>query len=222
MEQNASSAVTLDEFLATISAGTGDDLLIRGPAMSGKQTVAYRAFVAAADDAVPICVTTTDRSDRVRATFDAAGGDGDRLVVVDAVSRQSGIEDRTQPRTRYAASPADLTGIGMALTSVLENLNRQPVVLVDSISSLLLYSELNLVFRFLHLLTGRIEAAGGRTIQLLNTDSHSSQELASVAQLFELLVDVRFDDSSRTVRLRGDVGTQTEWRPLVFDDEVDQ
>ncbi|SDM46274.1 RecA-superfamily ATPase, KaiC/GvpD/RAD55 family [Halogranum gelatinilyticum] len=219
MEQNVSSAVTIDDFLATVSASVGDDLLIEGPAMSGKHLLAYRALAQAASDSRPICVTTTDTSKRVREAFESAGGDSDRLLVVDAVSRQSGVATREDSRTRYASSPADLTGIGMALTGLLEQTSEQPVVLVDNISSLLLYSELDTVFRFLHLLTGRVEAAEGRTIQLLNTDSHSSQDRASITQLFELLVDLRLDDDSRSVRLRGGDGVQTDWQPLDFETE---
>lgn len=214
--------MAIGDFLTTVSAGTGDDLLIRGPAMSGKHVLAYRALAMAATDAFPICVTTTDTAKRVRDAFESAGGDRERLLVVDAVSRQSGVTVRDDSRTRYVASPADLTGIGMALSGLLEQTTGSPVVLVDNISSLLLYSELDVVFRFLHLLTGRVESAAGRTVQLLNSDSHSSQECASITQLFELLLDLRLDDGTRLVRLRGGDGTQTEWQRLDFDEEADQ
>lgn len=219
VEQNAPPAVAIDKFLETTSAGVGDDLLIEGPAMSGKHLLAYRAIVLDEAEAQPVCVTTTDTSNRVRATFEAAGGTADDLIVIDAVSRQSGVTAPDNPRTRYVSSPADLTGIGMALSSLLGNTTRPPIVLVDNISSLLLYNKLDLVFRFLHLLTGRVETAGGRTVQLFNTDSHSSQELASITQLFELLVTLRLDDDDgRLVRLRGGDGSQTGWQRLVFDD----
>lgn len=222
MEQNASPAVTIDDFLASMSASAGDDLLIQGPAMSGKHVLAYRALATAATDSLPVCVTTTDTANRVRDTFESAGGDSERLLVVDAVSRQSGVGTREDARTRYASSPADLTGVGMTLSGLLEGTTEPPVVLVDSVSSLLLYSDLDTVFRFLHLLTGRIEAADGRTIQLLNTDSHTSQECAAITQLFELVVDLRRDDDDRSVRLRDGGGTQSEWQRLVFDDEVNR
>jgi hypothetical protein len=184
-------------------------LLIRGPAMSGKRALAER--LSARSEGAPLWVTTTDAAGRVRS--DVGRPD---LRVVDAVTRQSGTAPEADDRTWYAASPADLTGLGMRVSEGLEAANAAdpPVVFLDSVSTLLLYADLERVYQFLHVVTSRIDALDGRSVHLLHTDGTGETDVATLTQLYSHVLETRRQDGAVQFRVTGRGLPEPEWRDV--------
>jgi len=180
-----------------------DGVLIYGPAMSGKRTLALDLLVRGVveTDGRALCVSTTDSAEAARAALDSRMPDAAEApgpVVIDATpSPGVGVD-----------SPADLTGIAKSLSEAYDDSRRSERLgsrtLVDNIATLLLYTDIEAVYRFLHALRARVAEAGGATIATLDTDGIEPGERRAVVGLFETAVEVREQASGFEYRLRRD------------------
>ncbi len=90
---------------------------------------------------------------------------------------------------------SDLTGLGIELSEFLENAHEaetvdRPRLCFDSLTALLQYADLKRVFRFLHVVTGRVKSANGVGHYHLDPDAHDEQTLATIKGLFDAVVEV--------------------------------
>jgi KaiC/GvpD/RAD55 family RecA-like ATPase len=198
------------------AVGSGTNVLVRGDSLAGKRTLGLELLTTLEPDERPVVLALAADADGLRRRLVASDGAdvSDSWYVVDAVRSQ--VDGRTvahadggDHRTWYVASPNDLTGLGMATTRALATVagrGRRPRVLVDSLSTLLQYNSLERTYRFLHVLNGRVAAVGGTTIQVVHSDAHTEQTVATFSHLFDTVVDVTVGEDG-TVRVGG-TGTQ--------------
>ncbi|WP_224336344.1 RAD55 family ATPase [Haloprofundus halobius] len=186
----------------------GTNLLVSGPPLTGKRTVALDILASGtADGDGSIYVTTKDSAERVLDEFGDRVAYEDRPVsVVDCVTRQRGVGDaRDDSRVKYTSSPVDMTGIGIKLSEFLQafyaeqNVGRNRIA-VHSLSTLLMYSNLQTVFRFLHVFTGRVQSVDGLGLFCIDSTVHDDRTLNTLKQLFDGIV-ITSEDAPPTVRL---------------------
>ncbi|WP_433628430.1 RAD55 family ATPase [Halomicrococcus sp. NG-SE-24] len=198
----------------------GTNLLIAGPPMTGKRALGLDILTHGSrrgDGA--IVVTTQDSGDEVlRAYEDRFDGAVPAVGVVDCVSKQQGASPTPTDRVAYASSPVDMTGIGIELSEFLERFYERGVrenrILLDSLSTLLMYSNLQTVFRFLHVFTGRVQSADALGLFVVDSTAHDDQTMSPLRQLFDGEIEVRESDADRSeLRLKG-VGETTEWQTV--------
>ena len=189
----------------------GTNVLVSGPPLSGKRSLCLDILASGVeDDEGAIIVTTKDGADRVLGDFETRTPYEDRPVaVVDCVTRQQGVSDvRDDDRIKYTSSPVDMTGIGIKLSEFLQGFyqNRgieRNRVMVHSLSTLLMYADLQTVFRFLHVFTGRIQSVDGLGVFAIDDSAHDDQTMNTLKQLFDGIVTTQ-EDGPTTVRLAGD------------------
>jgi hypothetical protein len=96
-------------------------------------------------------------------------------------------------RIETVSDPGDLTGIGIAISTFLsewaEN-ETQTVACFHSITPLLQYANLQRIFRFLHVLTGRFESMGVVAHFHLDPGAHDQQAISTLTPLFDAVVDL--------------------------------
>ncbi|SFF79943.1 hypothetical protein SAMN04488063_0331 [Halopelagius inordinatus] len=114
-------------------------------------------------------------------------------VVTDAESdrRDAG------PSVYTVSSPGDLTGIGMKLSACLsewEGTDADVVVVVESLTHLLQYAQLETLYRFLHVLVGRIDAVGARGLFFFDPTTRDEMTVNTLKTLFDAVVERRGDD----------------------------
>lgn len=196
----------------------GTNLLISGPPMTGKRRVAFEILASGTDrDEGVIVVTTKDGARRVLSEYEdfVSNPDDADVGVVDCVTKQQGgsnLED--DRRVKYASSPVDMTGIGIKLSEFLEEFyevqgHRRNRILLHSVSTLLMYSDLQTVFRFLHVFTGRVQSADGLGLYVIDSTAHDDQTMNTLKQLFDGIITVEEGDdepvvSSMGIRTRAD------------------
>lgn len=191
----------------------GSNILISGPPMTGKQSLAYDILAQGTrNDEGAIIVTTKDNSKKTLSKYEDRinrSVDDIPVAVVDCVSRQQGMGNTEDTRhIKYASSPVDMTGIGINLSELLEDFYenqgiKRNRVLLHSISTLLMYSDLQTVFRFLHVFTGRISSADALGIYVIDPTTHDEQEVNTLKQLFDGMIEVDEQDGEKTVRGSG-------------------
>lgn len=193
----------LPDELPDVALEAGTNLLIAGPPLTGKRDMALDVLAegsTAGEGAV--VVTTKDSADKMLEEYGRRVPDMDDVDVgvVDCVTKQRGVGNvREDPRIKYASSPVDMTGIGIKLSEFLEEFyqvrgHEQNRILLHTISTLLMYSDLQTVFRFLHVFTGRVQSSDGLGVYVIDSTAHDAQTMNTLKQLFDAVVEVSEDD----------------------------
>ena len=191
-------------FDAEVDPGT--NILLTGPPLSGKRSMMMDVLAAGTDrDEGAIVVTTKDGADRVLRDYEKRTPyEGKPVAVVDCVTQQQGGETRESDRIKYASSPVDMTGIGIKLSEFLQAFGDRGIkrnrVMVHSLSTLLMYSDLQTVFRFLHVFTGRVQSVDGLGLFSIDSTAHDDQAMNTIKQLFDGIVTVP-EDGEPEIRL---------------------
>lgn len=175
----------------------GTNLLVTGPPMSGKRDAFVDLLTAGFTDRdAAVAVTTTDTAREVLARL-AERVEPVRLRGVDCTRDVAGDDDRITG----VSSPGALTGIGMHVDRHLAELDGEgyrPRLGLYSASTLLVFADFQPVYRFLHVLTGRVEATGGLGVFVLDSDAHDPQTVSAITTLFDVRIDVA--DGTTTAR----------------------
>ena len=185
-----------------VEVDPGTNLLLSGPPLTGKRSLALDVLADGTEQGDgAIVVTTKDSADRMLRDYEKRTPYERRPVaVVDCVTRQQGVDDvRDDDRIKYASSPVDMTGIGIKLSEFLQAFYRdrdieRNRVMVHSLSTLLMYSDLQTVFRFIHVFTGRIQSVNGLGLFCIDSTAHDDQTLNTLKQLFDGIVTLSEDD----------------------------
>ncbi|WP_254763423.1 RAD55 family ATPase [Natrinema marinum] len=189
----------LADVLPGVEIDPGANVLIAGPPLTGKRRIAFDILASGANRGDgSIVVTTKDSADKVLESFDGHLSEGAEpdIGVVDCVTKQRGIGTiDDDPRIKYASSPVDMTGIGIKLSEFLQEFYEgrgltENRVLLHSVSTLLMYSDLQTVFRFLHVFTGRIQSADAMGVYVIDSTAHDDQTMNTLKQLFDGVLEL--------------------------------
>lgn len=171
----------------------GSNILLSGPPMSGVSTIVkYISLDALKRKEAVIYISTKETGERVQKWF-SERTEIDGLGIVDCISKslrlKTNIEDNKS--IKFVSSSVDLTGISVKYSNLLERFwnveeYREIRIVIDSLSTLLMYSNVQTVFRFLHILTGRIKKIEGYGLFILDGNPEDPQ-VAPVKQLVDVL-----------------------------------
>ena len=190
--------------------GAGTSLLVSGPPLTGKRSLALDVLAEGTRRGEgTIVVSTKDGASRVLEDYRDRTSIDDRPVsVIDCVTRQQGVgEVADDDHVTYTSSPVDMTGVGIKLSETLESFYNsydveQTRVMLHSLSTLLMYSDLQTVFRFLHVFTGRIQSVDGLGLFCIDATAHDDQTMNTLTQLFDGVVTTD-EDAEASLRLPG-------------------
>ncbi len=186
----------LDDAIGGVSGGIG--ILIEGPPMSGKEAIVYSLIRRGLDDGEGIIlIPTMETGENVMASYE----NNINLRVIDCMSRPLGLDVPDSARVRHVNGPGDITGMGVWTGRLLAEFSGRPVRLcIDSLSTLLMYTPLQVIFRFLHMLNGRVFAAGGLSVGVVDEGMHDQKTMASLRQLYRAALELREGEDACYVR----------------------
>lgn len=110
-----------------------------------------------------------------------------------AASSPSALASSSPPFLTAISDPTDLTGLGIQISEYLKEwtaTDNQITVYFDSLSVLLQFCELNRVYRFLHVLSGRIKSVNGRAYYRLDPDAHDTQTISTIQNLMDEIIEL--------------------------------
>jgi|APHM01.1.fsa_nt_gi RecA-superfamily ATPases implicated in signal transduction len=200
----------------------GTNVLVSGPPLIGKYDLMLQTLARGTDrDEASVIVATRDDEEAVIDDYErvASGFDRSRLGIVECISGQRGgaTEHEGETLVRRASSPADLTGLGIGASELMSDLHDDGAagirLGVDSLSTLLLYTEFDRLARFLHVLSGRVDRAGGIGLFVINPGTIDAAQFDQLKTLFDGLVELRERNERREIRVRGLPGVENGWRP---------
>ncbi|WP_251330140.1 RAD55 family ATPase [Haloplanus pelagicus] len=195
----------------------GLNLLISGPAMSGKRQLVFDILAPDPETIDPIvAMTTDDPAPRIRTQFEDRGVrvDPSTFRVVDA----SGAPGEDDPIVHRVGSPADLTGMGVAFTNAVDEMATPERLRLGfvSISTLLQYVDAERAFSFLHVLSRRTSAAGYLGVYSIDPTTHEDRFVNVVTSIFDAAVELREEDGQREVRVRGLSDVAPKWTEFPY------
>lgn len=184
----------------------GTNVLVTGPALGGLRRLALRLLASPPEEGLLLVTADVSAGEAVD-DFRVAGGDADpsRMCLIDC-AQESG--DTESERVHGVTTPADLTGIGMSFSSLYEQLYADGTPRVRTglytLGPLLVYAEdVRPVYRFLHTVTGRIEAADGLGVCAVDPSAQDERTIGSVAQAFDGQIELREQSGSHQIRIQG-------------------
>ncbi|GGL30444.1 hypothetical protein GCM10009037_12670 [Halarchaeum grantii] len=205
------------ELLTEVDPGT--NLLVSGPAMSGKRQLLLQLLARGTSEGEgSVVVTSRNPAEDVTQSYrDVLDGDFGYFRIIDCVSSRSGAEV-DGARVHEVSSPGDLTGIGIEFSEIARDAEAADIerlrVGFDSLSPLLMYVDLQRLFRFLHVFTSQIQSRDWLGLFAIDPDSHDQQEVNTISQLFDGMIEIRLGDDGREARVRGVTDAPTDWVAL--------
>ena len=218
------SNVLETEAVSEIRPGTS--VLIAGPAMTGKENLAMDILADGSRQGEgALVVTTGDDADSVVEDYErrVTGMNNIQFGVVDCRAEGSsgrGGDADTPPGLyiHHVSSPGDLTGIGIGITKTLESLHGSGAtegrLALVSLSTMLTYTDRETVFKFCHVLSSRLDAAGYMGVFTIDTGAHEEQTLQVIKQAFDGLIEVRESSGTREARVLGITDSPTDWTAI--------
>ncbi|MFC7225962.1 hypothetical protein N0B31_00990 [Salinirubellus salinus] len=192
-------------------AGDGQAVLCHGPPLTGKREFLVTLVGQAVAAGHPALFVTTDENAAGLLSRYPDAFPADRTGIVDCT-------DSRPPETGHVvhrvASAADLTGIAVAVSKALDELDhgdRPVVVVVDSVTTLTLYAAFGRVFRFLHSFIQQVRDRGGVVAFSLDDDSVAREERSRFLSIADSRVECR---NAAECRLVDEEGGASEWRRL--------
>ena len=216
-----SGIAQIDAVSGGFEAGT--NYLILAPPMSLAEELAY-SLTRPLTGEYAIVLSTNDRAAEVVDAFKVMGVDKRYVGTIDAITKSStpGITDTN--RLMFVASPTDLTGIGIKFSKMVElifdgdfsdgesGLFPPPVrFCVNSVSTLLMYRKLEVLYQFLHVLTSKLKKIDGVGFYLLNKESFDEKTVSLIKQLMTGVIEVKVEQNVNYLRIQGIKGLSSDW-----------
>lgn len=199
----------------------GTTLFVEGHAADSRRALALLLLLRGkAVDHGTIVLTTEVPADRVRSICEQVNPDHDRSseLVIDCTGTDAGTSTGGHG-DGYGVASNDLSDLGIKFSVVHENLlseGQSPVLagMVSLTRTLERLGDLRAVIRFVQMVSGRIEAAGGLGVFALDPGAHDDVTLATLRHVFDGGVELREgDDGPLELRAR-ELPEQPEgWNP---------
>lgn len=182
----------------------GSNLLLLAPPFSGADRLAYHLAHPGESDYTIVISADSDAQD-VENSFGLSEEERRRLWVVDCITRTMEPTVADSDQVKYVASPVDLTGMGIKFTRILEEIREAEAekgisegprvrICVNSLSSFLIYSKLEAIYRFFHILSARVRRMNGVAIYLLNPVAVDEKTISTLEQLMNGAIMISADE----------------------------
>ncbi|MDD5111448.1 MAG: ATPase domain-containing protein [Candidatus Altiarchaeota archaeon] len=120
-------------------------------------------------------ISMSDPYDKSKAAMDRAGVDEKRVYFIDCISHMAGKVDNKTCNAVFIENPTSLEEVKLYIDKVMATLSAPKLIILDSLSSLLIYNNERTVEKFTHTLINkiRIEGAGGVIISIKQKESEA-------------------------------------------------
>ena len=197
----------------------GSNIMLIGPPMSQKEVILYNImFHGVINENAVITVTTHESATNILEWFkeNKMVLPLSRIGIIDCITKSVGRGSIETDYIKNAKSPVDLTGIGVRISEFFDDLlikkNIPKIQLhINSLSAILMYSNIQTVFRFMHVFTVRIKANGALGIFVLDSGMHDDHTIATLKQLFDGIIEIKSDNDRNYIRIVGLSSKPTSW-----------
>ncbi|MCU0631630.1 MAG: hypothetical protein MUC66_01480 [Methanolinea sp.] len=204
----------------------GSNILILAPSMSSGEQLGY-ALTRPLPGEYALILSTVMRSVDLMDYFSSEQFNRDLIGVIDSVTKLSTPDVNDNTQIKFVSSPSDLTGIGIKFSALIESMFNgefpsadqalfpPPIrFYIDSLTTLLMYRKLEVLYQFLHVLTSKLKKMEAIGIYILNNESFDERTLSLMKQLMNVVIEVKTEQHGDFLRIRGVTGVSQEWVPF--------
>ena len=178
------------------------NLMVFGLPLVGKTVLARNIFLNKLKEGYGgIYITTNDTGEDVLEWFKDFNVD---FKVIDCISKTIYPDAEDTDQIKRVASPIDLTGISVWTSRFIDSYfrtgKRDVIVLLDSLSTLLMYTNPQTVYRFLHVVTRRIKATKSKALYIVQKDMHDNRTITTLKQMFDGIIEVKEENDKKFLR----------------------
>ncbi len=205
---------------ATKGIRKGSNITLIGPPMSQKSVILHNLMYhgAAKNNNAVITVTTHESATQILEWFkeNKLELQLSRIGIIDCITESLGGAKVENEYIKIASSPVDLTGIGIRISRYFEDFSIKKNIPktqlhINSLSTILMYSNIETVFRFMHVFTGRIKASGALGIYVIESGMHDERAIATLKQLFDGMIEIKSENDKNFIRVAGLLSKPTQW-----------
>ena len=200
----------------------GSNIMVYGPTFSGKSVFVRTLFRDLTSEGYGgIYVLTRDSAESL---IEWLGDhyDPKKIKIIDCVTK-SMLGNARDTDSIKRETVMDLTGISAKISKFFEEFWRsgvRDIVLVfDSLSTILMYMNLQTVFRFLHILTGRVKMTGAVAFYIVEEGMHDEKTIVTLKQLFSGMIEFKEENGRKYVRFVSPF-KKTEWSEIAVDENT--
>ena len=172
--------------------------VVIGPPLSGKKELVYLYISQSLKSKTPVMFITTDASaEDIKKELLKSKifyGSGENLMLVDCYSHQAGNLIPDTNDTKRIPGPLALNEISIAISDIERFFYRKSpkhLVIFNSLSTLLMYSNPQMVGRFIQMMIAKIKQAGGSVIFTLEEGMHEQNVIVTIEHLMNAIIQVK-------------------------------
>lgn len=190
----------------------GATTLVYGPPFLGKELLTRLYLLAGWRKGVPgVMVLTGDAASDVRAQFAAMDPNYPEYErrglchYVDTYSRSIGAED-DHAWTEYVDAPVNLNAVSLAVNNAQRKIiaeHAEHRLVVDSLSTIVTYTNAQTTFRFLQVLVGKAKRAGATSMLLLEQGMHTDSEVQTFKHLADGVIEFKSEGAANLLNVMG-------------------
>jgi KaiC/GvpD/RAD55 family RecA-like ATPase len=195
--------------------------ILIGPPLSGKTEFIYSYMMQALKNKQPVLFIATDKSpedikkDLVKSKI-FYGQYANIMRFIDCYSYQAGNNLPDTEDTKRISSPIALNELSIAIAqSEVEfyKINPNHKVIFDSISTVLMFSNPQMVGRFLQVIIARIRNAGGSILLTLEEGMHDRKDIVTMEHLMSAIIYTKHEKDKIYIKADGIQGFE-DWISL--------
>jgi len=114
----------------------------------------------------------------------------ENIQIIDSSSRMTGVSSDPITNVDYLDSPADLTELILAADKKLRLIKNNPFIILDSVTTLLVYNEANAVEKFTHSLMGKIEETESKGVLIMLESEQFREIIQTLSQFCDRVIDM--------------------------------
>lgn len=177
----------------------GTCLLVSGPTRETHALTIDLLAMGPEREETAMLISTNEPAGTVLEAFETHGAlISDLVGVVDCTTGEGESATGHVP-VSYLSSPGDLTGLSLEVAKLVETLNPTRLRIgLSTISTMLMYTEVETTFRFLHVFCSRIRTGGWLGVFTIDPGMHEPEAHNTIRALFD--AEVVLDETGREFR----------------------
>lgn len=194
--------------------------ILISPPLEGKREFLYNYMLDGLKNQKPVLFILTDRAPeevkrdlvKNKIFYDQYTKDN-ILKFIDCYSHQSACNVQDTADVMRIPGPLALNEISIALSKTeaeFYKINPKHLVIFDSLSTVLMYSNPQMIGRFLQVIISRIKKAGGSVIFTLEEGMHDEKATITIEHLMDIIINFKKEKEKILVKAKGIEGFD-EW-----------
>ncbi|NQU79654.1 hypothetical protein HQ545_07835 [Candidatus Woesearchaeota archaeon] len=192
--------------------------LLIGPPLTGEKKVIYNYISDALNDNTPVLLISTDKSPEEikkdmlqHKIFITKFETKKTMKYIDCYSQQTDELIKDTPSIRRVSGPLALNEISIALSDIEKEfirLGQHHNIIFNSLSTLLMYSNPQMVGRFLQVIIAKVKKAGGSILLTMEEGMHDEKVIVTIEHLMDAIIHVKKEEEKIMIRADGISGME--------------